>query len=84
MCLIWEVLFNMDLCSPEEDDYGNMFIMQESRNVVPLVPNFDAESEMCEGSEILEISKQDAAHYSDISDVEDFDMESSQTIKTPM
>ena len=36
----------MTLCSLEDEEYGNMFITQEAKNIVPLVPNFDVESDM--------------------------------------
>ena len=68
----------MEVCSLEDDEYGNMFITQESRNIVPLVSNLDAEVEMDLGSDVLEIGKGASTQYSDISDVEDFHLPSSQ------
>ena len=35
----------MEVCSLEDDNYGDMFITQKS-NVVPFVPNFDEDTDM--------------------------------------
>ena len=69
----------MDMCSLEEDEHSDMFITQESRNVVPLFPNFDVESDMEVGQgNVVEIGNASQNQYLDISDAEDFEVPSSQ------
>ena len=59
----------MDLYSLEDGDVGNIFVTQESRNIVPLVPNFDVEADS-----VMEVDSvpnpQSGTQYSDISDDE--------------
>ena len=74
----------MELCSLEEEDYGDMFITQESPNIVPLVPNFNGDCEMDSNSDVLEIGKTGQTKYSNISDVEDFELPLSQARLAPM
>ena len=72
-------IITMELCSLEEDDYGDMFITQSDNNVIPLVANLDNESQMIGGgADLMELGKAKCNQYSDISDVEDFDIPSSQ------
>ena len=74
----------MELCSLEEEDYGDMFITLESWKIVPLVPNFDVDCEMDINSDVIEIGKTGQTQYSDISDAEDFDIPLSQARPAPM
>ena len=57
-----------------------MFITQETRNLVPLVPNFDVEYE---GKNVGEPTEKPAypMNFSDISDEEAFDIPCSQVQK---
>ena len=68
----------MNLCSLEDQDYNELFITQEARNIVPLVQNDDGDFEMDLGVDLLEIGKGNKPHYSDISDADDFEMPSLQ------
>ena len=62
-----------------ENDYGDMFIMQKANNIVPLVPNFGNENEDLDGEvSIVEIGSRNLPHYSNISDVDDSEIQSSQ------
>ena len=69
----------MEFFSLEEDEVDNMFVTQESKNIVPLVPKFDDENSMEVG---VEGAAQKAVlcsePYSDISDAEDFQIPCSQ------
>ena len=69
----------MEVYSLEEEDVGDMFLTQESRNIVSLVPNFEVENEEVTGeSNLTELGVVRAEHYSDISDAEDFEIPCSQ------
>ena len=69
----------MDFCSLEEEDVGDIFLTQESREIVPLIPNFEVESdiEMVE-TRSTQNTNRAATQYSDISDEEDVTIQSSQ------
>ena len=71
----------MELCSLEDDDYGDMFITQESQNIIPLVPDVDVDTEMGDDHKVLEIEKSVCPQYSDISDADDFNLQPSQPVK---
>ena len=69
----------MEVCSLEEDDVGDIFLTQSSRNLVPLVPNFGGESDRG-GLEVESTPNAVLCRpiYSDSSDQEDFDIPCSQ------
>ena len=62
----------MDVCSLEDDEYGDMFITQKANNIVPSVPSFDNENEMgTDDGDVIEIGSCNAPYYSDFSKTED-------------
>ena len=75
------LFFIMESISLEDEDPRNMFITQESRNIVPLVPNFEEEEDPFFRIEIDNAGVGNAAlrdpQYSDISE-DDFEIPSSQ------
>ena len=77
-------LFIMDVFSLEEDNGNSLFITQESHNVDGNLPNFD----ICGGSadgdlNAMEMNEIDTMQFSDILDVEDFQIPSSQLMNVP-
>ena len=60
----------METFSLEEDEASQMFLTQESRNLVPLVPIFDDKDEEPQAAKLPE-NRQYPMDFSDISD-EDF------------
>ena len=65
----------MEMYSLEEDEGNALFITQERRNLVPLVPNWDkSDANSSETGGFVEAIKQ----YSDISDDDAFEISSSQ------
>ena len=71
----------MEMFSLEEDDANALFITQESRNIVPLIPNFEEN----DGNVVESCSSNQAEHevttqYSDISDDDVFQIPSSQMV----
>ena len=71
----------MDTFSLEEDDASELFITQESRNIVSLFPNFDGKSgNIGNGTGDGDRNNKNACQYSDISDDEIIDIPSSQAV----
>ena len=69
----------MDFYSLEEEDVGNIFVTQESRNIVAMSPNFNVEVDMeVEGTEMTQITNFCNTQYSDISDEEASQIQCSQ------
>ena len=75
--------FMMDTFSLEDDDCSDLFITQESRNVVPLFPNFSVNGD---NSPNIEVADQGCVPhgpvYSDISDDDLSNIPSSQQVKS--
>ena len=72
----------MENFSLEEDDGNELFITQESREIVPLIPNMDNNDE--NDVEFLGVShggESHSMHYSDISDDEMLQVPSSQPVR---
>ena len=72
----------MENFSLEEEDTNGLFITQEAREIVPLIPDFndsDGNDMEFENSVVNQGHVENA--YSDISDVDDFDVPSSQAIQ---
>ena len=69
----------MAMFSLEDDDGNDLFITQESRELIPLFPS-GLEEGNNEGNMCVESEKEDVlfGQYSDISDDEVFDIPSSQ------
>ena len=69
----------MDVFSQVENDGDDIFLTQTPRNLVPLVPNFEAQSDYVGiqgGTTQNEVLCR--MQYSDISDAENFDIPCSQ------
>ena len=69
----------MDVYSLEEEDVGNIFVTQQSRNIVPLVPNFEDEHDMeTEEPAVTQNNNLWSTHNLDISEYDDFQIPCSQ------
>ena len=81
-----------EVCSLEDDDYGNLFITQETSNVDNIVQNMDKsddENDSVFGIDAMDFSSPNVsvvkghnAMYSDISDVEDFEPNDEKQMET--
>ena len=73
---------NLENFSLEDDDSNGLFITQESREIIPLIPNMgneeSNEGEVCDMGDVHAVT---STPYSDISDAEDFQIPPSQTVQ---
>ena len=69
----------MEFYSLEDEEGNNMFLTQESKEIVPLIPNFEVETDMEVGNGgAAQKDNLCSNEYSDISDAEDFQIPCSQ------
>ena len=72
----------MEVFSLEDEDYENVFITQEPTEVVDLQPNFEISQEVDSEVQMLDMFIENSQpQYSDISDVDDCQIPSSQVTK---
>ena len=80
--VFWEYSFIMELYSLEEEEGGDMFITQQNKNIVPLIPNFELNGEsVMDTNESAQNQVLCQPIYSDISDDDAFKIPCSQVAR---